>query len=585
MTLVDNHSLTNEYSIETIETDVVVIGGGVAGCLAVIGARKAGARVVVCDKGGRLERAGSVGGGVDHFTAILEEGPEWDTPEYFLKHIPAHTEGVTDIDVVERLVYGLKPMVHLLEEIGVDFRDPENPDVKYYRHRSFGLPGKYQINFDGTNFKHIIGRAARRTGARVLERTMVADLLTEGESPRGVVAFNIRDGTVYLILGRAVVIATGDANRIGKNASGHPFDSWHFPYNTGDGRAMALRIGARLANMEFVDSTVSPKGYSTQGLNAFVGAGAHFINASGERFMFKYHPSGERGRRADLINGLITETLEGRSPIFCDCTHLPQDEVHRLVNTLGVDRPALPDFFAQKNIDLTKEPFEVCVTEIASVRGGEIFRGGGVHIDKEGCSNIPGIFAAGECSTVSVGVASACVIGNLAGKNAAAFALSRTKSTPFTKAQQKQIVDTIYHSLQTQEGIAPRAFEDQVRSLVTDYVGYRREEGLMQKGLTGLRQLRLQEPTMKAEDYHGVMRVYEAKNIRANAEAMAVSAIERRETRSGAAHVRVDYPETDNENEVRIIMVEQVGAEMQTLSRQTGLNPGPHQSVEISQEV
>lgn len=582
MASVDHRTYKNSHSIQTIETDVVVVGGGVAGCLAVIGAAEAGARVVVCDKGGRLERAGSVGGGVDHFTAVLEEGPEWDTPQYFLKHIPAHTEGVTDIEVVERLVYGLKPMVHLLEEIGVDFRDPENPEVKYYRHRAFGLPGKYQINFDGTNFKHIIGRAARRTGAKVLERTMVADLIMEGELPKGIVAFNIRDGTVYLIMARAVVLATGDANRIGKNASGHPFDSWHFPYNTGDGRAMALRIGARLANMEFVDSTVSPKGYSTQGLNAFVGAGAHFINARGERFMFKYHPSGERGRRADLINGLITETLEGHSPIYCDCTHLPQDEVQRLVNTLGVDRPALPDFFAQKKIDLTKEPFEVCVTEIASVRGGEIFRGGGVHIDREGSSNVSGIFAAGECSTVSVGVASACVMGHLAGKNAATFALSRQKNAPISEEQQGDIIDSLYRSLQTQEGIPPRAFEDQVRSLVTDFVGYRREERQMLKGLKGLRELRLQEHQMSVEDYHGVMRAYEARNIRSNAEAMAVSAIERRETRSGAAHVRVDYPETDNKDGVRIIMVEQVGDELRAISRPTGLNPNPPQSVEIS---
>ncbi len=578
----DHPIYSDSTSIQTIETDVVVVGGGVAGCLAVIGATEAGARVVVCDKGGRLERAGSVGGGVDHFTAILEEGPEWDTPEYFLKHIPAHTEGVTDIDVVERLVYGLKPMVHLLESLGVDFRDPENPEVKYYRHRAFGLPGKYQINFDGTHFKHIIGRAARRTGTKVLERTMVADLIMEDGLPRGIVAFNIRNGTVYLILARAVVLATGDANRLGKNASGHPFDSWHFPYNTGDGRAMALRVGARLANMEFIDSTVSPKGYSTQGLNAFVGAGAHFINALGERFMFKYHPSGERGRRADLINGLVTETLEGRSPIYCDCTHLPQDEVHRLVNTLGVDRPALPDFFAQKNINLTQEPFEVCVTEISSVRGGEIFRGGGVHIDREGCSSVPGVFAAGECSTVSVGVASASVIGHLAGKNAAAFALSQPKSKPLKEEELRKIVDSLYRPLKIQEGITPRTFEDRVRSLVTDYVGYRREETQMHKGLKGLRELQLQERDIRAEDYHGVMRVFEARSIRANAEAMAVSAIERRETRSGAAHVRVDYPNTDNENEVRIIMVEQIGDELRATSQPTGLNPNPNIEMEIS---
>ncbi len=559
--------------IHILETDVVVVGGGVAGCLAALGAAEAGARVVICDKCGLLERAGSVAGGTDHFTAILEEGPEWDTPEYLMKYMPALLEGVADIEAVECLVRGLKPMVHLLEKLGVDFHDPENPDIPYYRHRAWGMPGSYTINFDGTNFKHVIGRSARRAGAKVLERTMVADLLIDEGRPRGAVAFNIRTGEVYIILGAAVVIATGDANRLGKNASNHAFDSWHFPYNAGEGRAMALRAGARLANMEFVDSTLSPKGYSTQGLNAFVGGGAHFINGLGERFMFKYHPDAERGRRSDLINGFLSETLEGRGPIYCDCTHLPEDEIRRLVNTLGIDRPALPAFFAQKNIDLTKEPFEVCVTEVASVRGGQPFRGSGVHIDKNSSSSVPGIFAGGDCSTTSSGIAGATVMGHNAGVNAAHFARSQPKLRPVTSEEKEQVYEMLYQPLQLDEGLTFHAFEDRVRSIVTDYVGYRREEDRMREGLQMLRELRAQEDEIKAEDYHGVMRVNEARSIRINAEAMAVSAIERKESRSGAAHIRVDYPETDNENELRVIMVEISDGELKASSKPTGLNP------------
>lgn len=559
--------------IQILETDVIVVGGGVAGCLAALGAADAGARVVICDKCGLLERAGSVAGGTDHFTAVLEEGPEWDTPEYLMKYMPALLEGVADIEAVERLVHGLKPMVHLLEKLGVDFHDPENPDTPYYRHRAWGMPGTYTINFDGTNFKHVIGRSARRAGAKVLERTMVADLVMDEGQPRGAIAFNIRSGEVYIILGKAVVIATGDANRLGKNASGHAFDSWHFPYNAGEGRAMALRAGACLANMEFVDSTLSPKGYSTQGLNAFVGGGAHFINALGERFMFKYHPDGERGRRSDLINGFINETLEGRGPIYCDCTHLPEDEVRRLVNTLGIDRPALPAFFAQRDIDLTKEPFEVCLTEVASVRGGQPFRGSGVHIDKDSSSSVPGIFSGGDCSTTSSGIAGATVMGHNAGVNAAHFAHSQLKLKPVTSKEMEQIYEMLYQPLHLEGGIPFHTFEDNVRSIVTEYVGYRREEKSMQEGLKKLRALRSQENEIKAEDYHGVMRVNEARSIRVNAEAMAVSAIERKESRSGAAHIRVDYPETDNENELRIIMVEMANGELVATSKPTGLNP------------
>lgn len=557
--------------IQTIEADVAIIGGGVAGCLAALGAAEVGARTVICEKGGIIERSGSVAAGVDHYIAILEEGPEWDTPEYLLRHIPAVTEGVTDIEAAGRLVYGLKPMVRYLENLGVDFHDPENDDIPYYRHRAFGLPGKYHINFDGHNFKRSIGHAVRKTRARVLERVMVAEVLMEEGRPKGVVAFHIRHGSVYFILARAVVVATGDANRLGRNASGFPFDSWHMPYNTGDGHAMALRAGVQLGNMEFTDCTITPKGYSTQGLNAFMGGGAYLINALGERFMPKYSPDAERARRADIVNGVVSEILAGRGPIYCDCTHLPPEEIRRLENTLGVDRPALPLFFAQKKIDLAKEPFEVVVGEIATVRAGALFRGSGVHIDADCASNIPGFFAAGDCTTMGAGIAGAAVMGHVAGQSAGRYALAQTKPKPFSEQEQERIRETLYKPLQKDQGILFNQFEDEVRSIVTGLIGYRRDERRLQEALRRLNALKERESEMRADDYHGVMRVNEARSIRAVAEALAATAIERRETRGGAAHFRVDYPEKNDETGLRIILVEQAGDKLKVSSRPTGI--------------
>lgn len=557
--------------IQTIESDIVIIGGGVAGCLAALGAAEAGAKVVICEKGGIIERSGSVAAGVDHYIAILEEGPEWDTPEYLLRHIPAVTEGVTDIEAAARLVYGLKPMVRYLENLGVNFHDPQNDDIPYYRHRAFGLPGKYHINFDGSDFKRAIGHAVRKTRAKVLERVMVTEILMENGQPRGAVAFHIRHGTVYFISTRAVVVATGDANRLGRNASGLPFDSWHMPYNTGDGHAMALRVGAQLGNMEFTDCTVTPKGYSTQGLNAFMGGGAHLINALGERFMFRYSPDGERGRRSDIVNGVVAETLAGRGPIYCDCTHLPLDEIRRLESTLGVDRPALPIYLAQKKIDLAKEPFEVTVGEIAAVRAGALFRGSGMHIDADCASNIPGLFAAGDCTTMGAAIAGAAVMGHVAGISAGRYALSQPRPRPVPPEVQERIQETLYQPLQREQGLKFHQFEDQVRAIVTGLIGYRRDEQRLKEALRQLHTLRELEAKLIAEDYHGVMRVNEARSIRAVAEAIAASALERRETRSGASNYRVDYPQKNDELGLRIFTVEQAGDELKVSSQPTGI--------------
>jgi len=570
--------------IQTIETDIVIIGGGVAGCMAALGAAEVGARTVICEKGGIIERSGSVAAGVDHFIAILEEGQEWDTPDYLLRHIPAVTEGVTDIETAGRLVYGLKPMVKYLENLGVDFHDPDHDDIPYYRHRAFGLPGEYHINFDGHNFKRAIGHAVRKTRAKVLERVMVSEILMEDGHPRGAVAFHIRHGTVYFILAKAVIVATGDVNRMGRNASGFAFDSWHMPYNTGDGHAMALRIGAKLGNMEFTDCTLTPKGYSTQGLNAFVGGGAYFINALGERFMSKYTPAAERAKRADLVNGVVSELLAGRGPIYCDCTHLPVEEIRKLERTLGVDRPALPIYFQQKKIDLAKEPFEISVGEIATVRAGALFRGSGVDINVDCASNIPGLFAAGDCSSVNAAIAGASVMGQVAGRSAGRYALSQPKPSPVSKEDQERIRDTLYLPLQKEEGLKFNQFEDEVRAIVTGLIGYRRDEKRLREAMRRLNALKEREAEMLAEDYHGVMRVNEARSIRAVAEAVATSATERRETRGGAAHYRIDYPERNDETGLRIVLVEQVDDKLQVSSRPTGIPPTPLSESPIKKE-
>jgi succinate dehydrogenase/fumarate reductase flavoprotein subunit len=245
------------------------------------------------------------------------------------------------------------------------------------------------------------------------------------------------------------------------------------------------------------------------------------------------------------------------------------------VRTLGVDRPALPAYFAQKNIDLSKEPVEVTVGEIATVRAGALFRGSGVHIDADAASDVPGIFAAGDCSSMNAAVAGAAVMGHVAGRSAARYAQTQPRPEPLSKDEVERIHETLVRPLQKEEGLTFRQFEDEVREIVTHYIGYRREEKYLQDGLRRLQELRHREQELIAENYHGLMRVNEARNIRAVAEAIAFSAIERKETRASASHFRVDYPDTDDENGRRIILVKE-GLEKQLVvtSRPTGLPSG-----------
>lgn len=550
----------------TLDADLLVVGGGVAGTMAAIPALEAGLKVVLCEKGKVLDHCGSIGCGVDHYLTVMDTGPEWDTPEFLIRHVPELTDYIVDMAVAGRVIREMPRIFRRLESFGVDFRDRLTGE--YYRLRSFGLPGTYHINFDGTDFKKQIGERVRKGKATVLTRTMVVQLLVEDNRVCGAIAFNFRTGEWYAIRARSVVLAAGDVNRISKNASGLAFDSWHFPYNTGDAQAMGYRGGAMLANMESVEATLTPKGFSCQGLNALVSLGAHFVNRRGERFMFRYDRKGENARRAVIADAAINEYLLGNGPVYLDCRHLPQEVLDRMEYTLKVDRYTLPAFYRQKGVNFREELVEISVSELSIRRSGVYFRGSGLAVDENGETSVEALFAAGDCATVSGGIAGAAVLGHLAGEEVARRARSANGALPDIDVQAAEAVRARSEShLHRPEGIPWQRFEDDIRQTVTDYVGVRRNEAGLKLALESLEALAGREPTLKADDLHGLMRVHEARNIRLNAEIMATASLARRETRTGSSHRRLDYPETDEVNWRRFVLVQrgERGPDVRTL--------------------
>ena len=539
----------------TIETDVLVVGGGVAGTMAAIPALEAGLKAVICEKGKVLDHCGSIGCGVDHYLTVMDTGPEWDTPEFLLKHVPELTDGIVDMAVAGRVIHEMPRIFRKIEAMGVDFKDRQTGD--YYRLRSFGLPGTYHINFDGTDFKKHLGERVRKGKATVLMRTMVVQLLVEDNRAYGAVAFNFRTGEWHAIRAKAVVLAAGDVNRISRNASGLAFDSWHIPYNTGDAQAMGYHAGAALANMESVEATLTPKGFSCQGLNALVSLGAYFVNKAGNRFMFKYDKKGENARRAVIADGVINEYLLGNGPIYLDCRHLSQEMLDRMEHTLQVDRYTLPAYYRQKGVNFREELVEVSVSELSIRRSGVYFRGSGLAVDNDAETAVEALFAAGDCATVSGGISGAAVLGHIAGEGAVQRVRSTAGSLPdFDARALEGLRAGAAAHLTQQDGMSWQAFEDATRQTVTDHVGVRRTDKGLRLALDTLNALAKREPELQAKDLHGLMRVHEAKSVRMNAEIMATASLARHETRTGSAHWRLDYPQTDDTNWRKFVIVE-----------------------------
>jgi adenylylsulfate reductase subunit A len=295
--------------IENLSADVLIVGGGLAGANAAMGAAEKGASVIIADKG-NINRSGDIGGGVDHFMAYLNEGPAWDNKETFLGYVDKIGRGTAHLSILESVYCAeLKDAINRMAGIGNPLTQP---DGSFYRTGSMGQPGPYWINFNGKKLKPRLGKAVRKLGCKVLDKVMMVDLLRHQGAVVGGIGFHIRRGTFYIIQAKATVIATGNTNRLYENPRVNPFNTWLCPFDTGDGQMMALKAGADLTNMEYMRMTLLPKGFAAPGFNALVGMGGRFLNSLGDYYMESHHPMGNRAPRYDVVFYTLEEIRKGR---------------------------------------------------------------------------------------------------------------------------------------------------------------------------------------------------------------------------------------------------------------------------------
>ncbi|MCL4312574.1 MAG: FAD-binding protein [Actinobacteria bacterium] len=531
--------------MEELSTDVLVIGGGVAGLNAALAVREAGLDVIVTDKGA-VARSGCAGGGIDHFMAYLETGEPWDSRQAYLEYVGRTSWGAVDLAVHEAIFCDeLWPALQRFREWGVPL---EEEDGSYMRTKSFGQPGPYWINFNGKQFKPRLARAARQSGAKMLDRVSTVDLLVHDGRVFGAYGFHIRRDKFYVIRARAVILATGGTNRIYENPSGWRYNTWLCPVNTGDAQAMAYRAGAGLANVEYMRITLVPKNFSAAGLNALMGMGCRMVNALGEEFMERYDPAGIKAPRYKLVEGILGEMQAGRGPVYIDASSLPEDELRHLSTTLAYDKETYPDYLHQKGLDLRKDLLEIGVSE--GMQGGPTeVCGSGVKIDASCRTELEGLYAAGNCADQARSFHMAVTSGYHAGKEAAKEILDspRTALPEAWDAVEKE--KQALQPLGRKAPYRPIELEQAIARVVSENLGAVRNERGLSTALAKLQSMKeVVEGEMTAQNRHELRILYEVINMRTMGEAMAAAALFRRESRFGIGHFRVDYPETDDEH-------------------------------------
>ncbi len=517
---------------ESVQTDILVLGGGGAGRRAAIAAARAGASVVLVHwaRGASPYLLGC--------NAVLGDA--------VCDSVTVHAEdtvrggcGINDRGLVEVLVGGAAGAIGDLAAVGVPFAT----DGGHFRRRHLSGNTHPRSVFvpDGTGvtIMKALEAGCDLTGVRTLTACKAVGLLTDGGEVVGALLVD-RQGVPFTVRARAVVLALGGLGRLFADTT-YPSDV------AADGYALAARAGARLIDMEFVqfEPTVTvfpPECAGMEMPTAMLGDGAHLLNASGERFMLRHNPEGgERGvEKAKLALLIRREIDEGRGfpddTVAFDATVLPASVLEGYVN------------HRRRLLGAGVDPAVTC----PRVRPAAHSQMGGVAIDRNGWTGVPNLFAGGEIvggvhgasRLAGNGGTDILVFGAVAGAAAAAVASRGSGTRRDWPRIEASFVATFRDS---QEGCVggprPAEIKDTVRSLMSRHVGLHRH-GV---GLTdALRTLDGLDQVIRAGLSGGdAVAAIEAANMVLSARMVALSASTRTESRG--AHQRRDFPRRDDE--------------------------------------
>ena len=522
-----------EVKTRKYETDVLVLGSSSSGCGAAITARKAGAEVLLVDKG-QLESSGCLGGGNDHFMAVLDE-VEHDGYEELCGYYATPTSGLSR-GVVHNYYRAMRPCMAVLEEAGVELM--HNPDGTYMRSVGFGQPGPWWIHINhGYTVKPRLAKYIKGLGVKIVNNFMVTDLLRDGGRIAGCVGFDVLKGDFIVVRCKTAVLGFGlTAQRVSNNSTHKPFNQWFSPYVTGSQVLLPLEAGAAVLNIDITDmATMLPKSWGAPGMNGINNMGGYELNARGERFMAKYDPMLENGLRRNQVMGTFQEILEGYGPpFFMDMRHFStEDARHLQYDLMPGDKETYLDYCKARDIDFTRKPLEVEISERMI--------GGVVRCSDEQETDIRNLYASSLVNNFS---GSFC-LGWTAGEAAAARARSTDMPTlPEAEIEALHRETFLPFSDKPDRAITYAEFEDGVRQVMDYYVGYQRTEGSMKQALESFNVLEEFLPRLGADSLRDLMRVRESMEIFKLTRIYVQACMQRKES-GRAMYRRADYPELD----------------------------------------
>lgn len=524
---------------EKLTTDLLIIGGGTAGCQAAITVRESSdIKILICEKA-HIKRSGCLAAGVNALNAYITEG---HTPKDYVEYARKDADGIVRDDLLYTMSERLNKVTKQLEDMGLVILKDENG--KYVAR------GNRNIKINGENIKPLLAAAVEKLpDVTVLNRVNVIDISVTDNKINGAFAIGIENDTFYTIEAKAVMIATGGAAGLYRpnNPGFSRHKMWYPPFNTGAGYAMGIKHGAEMTSLEMrfialrCKDTIAPTGTLAQG------AGAKQINSLGEVYETKYGLT-----TSERVYGTVNENLEGRGPCYLKTEGISPEKEKSLINAYLNMAPSQTIKWIESGKKISEQNVEIEGTEPYIVGGHTAC---GYWVDTDRATTISGLFAAGD---VAGGCPQKYVTGALAeGEIAALSALryiSENAAIPIPETEIKAHISETESFLGEDKSVySTEQLEEAMQTAMDAYAGgiktnYRFNEKQLDIADMKIRRIEKLSDSLHADDFQELMYIYELRERLTVCRSVIAHLKARHETRWHCFAENLDYPEKDDKN-------------------------------------
>ena len=533
--------------LNRLTTDVLIIGGGTAGCYAALTIReKSDASIIIAEKA-NIKRSGCLAAGVNAINAYIVEGRK---PEDYVEYAKKDADDIVRGDLLLTMSERLNEVTAKMEKLGLVILKDENG--------RYVARGNRNIKINGENIKPILADAVNSLeNVIVINRLNITDYIVKDNTILGAVGFNIDTGEAYEIRAKKVLCATGGAAGLYKPGfSRHKM--WYPPFNTGAGFAMGINAGAEMTTFEMrfialrCKDTIAPTGTIAQGV------GAKQVNSLGEVYENRYGLT-----TSQRVYGTVRENIEGRGPCYLRTEGISSEQDESLKKAYLNMAPSQTLKWIESGKNPSEQNVEIEGTEPYIVGG---HTASGYWVDTNRRTTINGLYAAGD---VAGGCPQKYVTGAMAeGEIAAEDIVKELNRSDITENAFSQSTADEYADKLTDERIkeyneylrredkdtifSTEELEEAMQKVMDTYAGgigshYQFNEKQLKLAKEKIEQIETLSEKANAKDYHELMFVYELKERLTVCQVLIEHLKARKETRWHSFAENLDYPEKSDE--------------------------------------